>query len=184
MVIEIVPKPREKVPFSRKLLFIFSIILFVGILSSSFFIKDLEEKEIKELSYLEEETSKIKGKNEIELEKKIEKYKEKINIFNYLILNHKSLSSLLKMLEENTHPYVFYKDFSFVSSQNKLILEGETENFQILYHQMEKFENFKKDKIINDISLDKISLTKKKEGKEKVNFILSLIFNEEFLTKK
>lgn len=182
MAIEIIPKRKKEVPLWRKIIFIFSLFLFIATLSLFISFKYLEKKEIRKLSEIEDEISKIKGEEEINLEKKIEKYKDKIKAFDLLLSSHKSLTSLFKKIEENTHPFVFYRNFSF--SKNEAILEGETENFQILYQQIKKFEDLKKEKIINKVSLNKISLEKTKEGKEKVIFILSLFFNKEFLTKK
>lgn len=183
MAIEIIPKPKEKSPLSLKIAFLFSLFLLIGILVLSFSINYFKNKIGKEINQVEKEISEIKGEKEIKLEEKLEKYSKKIRLFSHLINSHIFLSNIFKLLEENTHRYVFFNEFNFVARENKLVLKGETKNFQYLFHQIKRFEELKKEKLINHISLNKTSLEKGEQG-EKVIFVLSLILNKKALLKK
>lgn len=175
---EIIPKTTtEKKPKGEKFLTNFIILILILTIIASFsviFIENSYQKKIKELN---EKISQTQSEEYKSLEKELKNYNKKINLFQELINKHFLVSKIFPFLEERTHQKVFFQNFELVSGENKINLNGQTDNFLTLHQQILIFQN---EPEIKETKLTNVSIGK--EGR--VDFELSLIFNSEILKIK
>lgn len=74
------------------------------------------------------------------MEKQVFNYQKKINDYIPLIQNHRIFSNILKYLEQNTLPTVWFSRFSMGSRDADIVLLGETENAETFSRQISVFE--------------------------------------------
>jgi hypothetical protein len=167
-MVEIIPKPKIKMPFWQNLLLYLSIIFLIGSLSSYFvlfYLQKKSERKIWDLDRLIEEQKTLEHKK---LEIKVLNVKKKIEDFSFLIKDRKLITKLFSLIEKNCHPRVFFTKLSFDLKNFTLQLPGETESFQDLAQQ---FYIFEKEKNIKALNLSDISIGR--EGKIEFKFTLS-----------
>jgi len=75
-----------------------------------------------------------------EYEKEILGYQKKINSFKSFLKNLKFASSAFTFMEDQTMPYIWFKNFSFNAQSNTITLSGEAEDMEIVSRQINKFE--------------------------------------------
>lgn len=167
----IIPRPKPKVPPWLKFIFFLSILFLISqiLLGVYFLVKNNKTKEKIELAKneiisLEKEVISPLSKKVIAQKKKFERFKELSKKRNYI-------SDFLKVLEETTHPEVWFSEFRFDSKTKKVQLKGEAKDFYVLAQQLLIFSQ--KDSF-EDISVDKMKL----EGDSKVTFKIEFIFKQ------
>lgn len=170
MAIEIIPKKEAEVPSWQNILFYILIFLLLVSISVYFildyyFIKKADQK----LQNLNETIEKARSPQRIALEKEIINYKEKIDNFGSLILQHQRTSNFFDSLEKITHPNVFFSDINLEVRRNSVELSGETESFQSLGQQL---FIFRKTEFIKSFTISNIKIGK--EGEIQLTFNLSL----------
>jgi hypothetical protein len=173
-MVEIIPKPIEKVPSYQKKLFYFSIFLFLSLIVSYFILTSLLQKSETLLSNLTETISRGKTSEIISLEKEDLNYQKKIQNFFPLLENHKFPSRFFEFFETNTHPRVFFSKISLNSQDSLADLTGQTDSFFTLGQQLSIFE--KRPEVVT------LNLTQVSIGRAgKIEFTLNLSFNPNFL---
>ena len=75
-----------------------------------------------------------------EYEKEILGYQKKINSFKSFLKNLKFASSAFAFMEDQTMPYIWFKNFSFNAQSNTITPSGEAEDMEIVSRQINKFE--------------------------------------------
>ena len=170
MVIEIIPKPIEKIPSYQKKLFYFSIFLFLVLPFVYFILTSLGKKSENILSNLEESIAKGKTPEIISLEKENLNYQKKIEDISPLLEKHLFPSKIFEFFERNTHPRVFFSEINLNSLNSTASLSGQTDSFLTLGQQLAIFE---KNPLVEKVDLNQISITK--EGK--IEFFLNFSFN-------
>lgn len=176
MAIQIIPKPITKFPIFLNILFYLSLILLVATISSYFVLNNFQKKAEENLSALETELTRSKTPEEIALEEEVFGYQRKIKDFSYLISNHITNSNLLKLIENSSHPKVWFSEVTISSQDKKAKLSGLTDSFQILGQQ---FFIFKKESLIKEVDLSDISFGK--EGK--IEFTFNLLLDPKIFQK-
>lgn len=169
-MIEIIPKPVQKLPLWHNFLFYFSILLFLVSLTGYFLLKHFSEEISQEIKDLEEILTEEKTLSEVVLETKVLNYQKKIGNFSQLIKKHKRISKIFEFFESICHPKVWFSRFNLSREPFQLRVSGETENFHFLEQQI---LIFKKEPLIEEVNLSNISFGEK----GKVNFSLSLTLN-------
>jgi len=100
-MVEIIPKPAEKLPSSQNILFYFSAILIFAVISGyfilNFYLINGAEKEVEELNKKLEEG---KTEEQIRLEKGLSDYQKKIRGFSVLIDRHVFSSTTFEFIEK------------------------------------------------------------------------------------
>jgi len=104
VVIEIIPKPIEKIPSYQKKLFYFSIFLFLVLPFVYFILTSVGKKSENILSNLEESIAKGKTPEIISLENENLNYQKKIKDISLLLEKHLFPSKIFEFFERNTHP--------------------------------------------------------------------------------
>jgi len=174
MAIEIIPKPIEKIPVWRKILFYFSILLLVGVIISYFVLDSRKKSSEIFLQDLEERISRERTPERIALEKELLDWQIKIKDFSLLLNQHISTSKVFKFFEEKTHPRVFFSQINLNPKDSKVNLSGQTDSFLTLGQQLLIFE---KEPLVENLNLAQVSISK--EGK--VEFGLDFSFDPKIL---
>jgi hypothetical protein len=169
-MIEIIPRPKPRLPFWQSVLLWISISLLVLSVLGYFVLGYLEKKDSQVLQDLEEFLTEEKTVKEIDsLEKEVFEYQEKIENFSQLFNSHQLSSNLFKLLESKTHPQVFWMSIGLDTEELAVFLAGQTQDFQTLGQQI---SILKEEELISEINLSDIQLGE--EGK--VDFKLDLSF--------
>lgn len=169
-MVEIIPKPKEKIPTWQIVLFYFSILLLVGALLTLFLLENLQKDLSRTLENLKASLTREKTPEEKALEEGVFKSKDKINNFAFLFENRKINSNLFPLLEKICHPKVMFTDFNLDSWGRKLTLLGRTKNFQSLGQQI---SIFKQEEQIIRVDLFNISIAKEGEIRFEVTLLIS-----------
>lgn len=168
-MVEIIPKPTEKVPWWQEIIFYSSIILLLITILSYFFFANSLKKSEKVLTNLEERLAREKTTEEIALEKEVLSWQRKIEDFKKLMGEHLLASNFFSFLESNSHPQVFFSKIDLKPREGKVLLSGQTENFSQLWQQISILKSKKE---IKELNLSNLSIGK--EGKVDFSLDLSL----------
>lgn len=170
MMIEIIPRPVQKLPLWQNILFYFSLSLILAVFLSYFILDNYIKNASQDLKDLEGTISQEKTSAETTLEKEVFGYQKKITDFSQLIKTHFFTSNVFTFLEKASHPQVWFVQFNLDSEKKRAVLAGQADNFQALGQQLlilkEKPE-------IQNFDLSNISIGKK----GKVDFALELSLN-------
>lgn len=180
-MVEIIPKPEEKIPIWQNILFYLSLLLLLGAVVSYFLLNVYIEESKITVENLKEAISREKTAEERIIEEEILGYQEKIGNFVQLVSKHLFPSRIFEFIEKNTHPEVWFSAVEINSESGQIKLVGQTENFITLAQQIQIFrEKTKEDNPkVKDFYLTNINIGK--EGK--VNFNLNLNLNLGFLNE-
>ena len=170
---EIIPKPKKKLPSLETIFLYFSILIFILSISFSLYLW-LKEKSIKrEISQIEEKILALKTPEMKKAEEEILKYQQKISHFSKLIKEHFYYSKLFPYLEQRTHKKIYFSKMDLDFENSTLLLSGESPNFSVLAQQL---EILKKDPFL------KAQLKKLNLGKEgNVDFEIEINFDKKIL---
>ena len=171
MAIEIIPKEKTKKSLFASTVFYIVLVLFLGLLISCVVLNIYGKKMKTELVDIKKSLEKTQEEKALEEEifgsENNIGYQQKIKDFNTLFGVHKLPLNLLNLLEENTHPKIWFSKFNLDLEKSLLDMSGFADTFEALGQQALIFKN--QDSIKN-INLSRVSLSK--EGK--INFDLQL----------
>lgn len=142
-MVEIIPKPASPYPIGLSLLFYGAILIFGGVVIMFFLFEYWHDKTTDTLENLEETLTKGRTAEDIQLEKEVFLWKNKIDDFFSIIRSRKNPIPFFSFMEANTHPQVFFSQTSLSLSDNKVSLGGETSDFRTLEQQMFVFRTRK-----------------------------------------
>jgi hypothetical protein len=97
------------------------------------------------LQQLETEFQTLRETFPPEQEQEIAIFEEKLINLEKLLGNHVYFSNVLTILEQITHPQVYYTNLDYSLDKNSLVLEGVAKNQQILSEAVNGFVNDSKD---------------------------------------
>lgn len=167
-MIEIIPRPVSKLPFSQNILFYFSALLIflvvLGYFILDFYLISGAERKLQEL---DEALARTKTEEQVMLEKELSGYEKKIKNFSALLGRHVFFSRTFNFFEENTHPDAWFSSFSLNPGKGQVGLSGETDNFVTLHQQV---RILKENPSVKGVNLTNIAIGK--EGR--INFDIGL----------
>lgn len=172
-MVEIIPKPPEKIPLWQNLIFFLSTAILIIAIFSYFALGYFQGKARQEIEKLDTEIAKTETKERKDLKDYLLREKQKIDDFAFILNKHRASSNLFGFLESATHPNVWFTDLKLDTQKATVALSGEGE--KLAFGQ--QLLIFQKDEKILETTLSKISL-KEKEA-EKVAFTLSLTLSPE-----
>ncbi len=166
-MVEIIPKETAKLPgWLNNLLFAFLIILILSILS--YFILSSSVKRAGDvLQGLTMSLNELRSMERSAAEREVLKYNNKIGYFFQLLDNHIRSSKIFDLIQQSTHPQIWFTKFNLNAVGDKAILSGKTRNFENLGQQILIFEQ---SDWISKVDLQKVSISN--EGN--VDFELSI----------
>jgi len=170
---EIIPKPKRKLPSLETIFLYFSILIFIFSISFSFHLWLKAQSKKREISQIEEKILALKTPQIKKSEKAILKYQQKISHFSELIKDRLYYSKLFPYLEQRTHKKIYFSKMDLDFENSTLLLSGESPNFSVLAQQLEVL---KKDQFL------KAQLKKLNLGKEgNVDFEIEINFDKKIL---
>jgi short subunit fatty acids transporter len=170
---EIIPKPKRKIPSLETIFLYFSILIFVSSVFSSFYFWLQEKAKKKEISQIEEKILVLKTPEIKRAEEEVLKYQNKISDFSNLIKDHLFYSKIFSYLEQKTHKQIYFSRMDLDFEKSVILLSGHSPNFSVLAQQLEVF---KEDP---SFQTQLKELTLGKEGK--VDFKIEITFDKSIL---
>jgi len=155
MAIEIIPKPKAKIPSWLNFLFYFSIVLLIASPSAYFALDYFLKKTEANLQTLEETLAKEKTPQEIALENRVLGHQKKTRDFSWLINQHLYSSKFFAFFQKICHPKVWFSQISLDFKASQLVVSGEAETFLVLGQQL---QIFKQENLIKSVNLARISM--------------------------
>lgn len=168
-MVSIIPKPTKKIPEWHKLAFYASLALVGVVILGYACLFFLESRALSTLQDLEDKIAQVGTKTEKNMEAQVLADKKRINDFSKLISSHQKSTSFLQILEENTHPKVWFSELSLRPAEAQATIYGQTLNFQTLGEQ---YLIFKTVDLIESISLSNLAIGE--EGQAEFSFLLGL----------
>ena len=171
---EIVPKPKPKIPLSKKIVPLLSSLILISLVTSFLILSFFEKKLSSQQEELTKRLQALKTPEEEKLEKEIKIWEKRLHFLKPLLEEHLFFSRFFPFLESKIHKSVIIKSIKLEPQAGKVSFTAQTDNFQNLGKQLFLL---KEDEKISDLNVSKISLTS--DGK--VQFDISFSFNKEFL---
>lgn len=135
MAVEFIPKQEQKPIFGQMFFVIVSFVLLAGVAFSIFFLQQSVEGARKEFAALDKTfTEEIRPLKE-ELSAKLQDYKEKTEVLKSVLDERKNALAFLDLLEQTTHPDVFFGTLNGDMKTGVFELEGEAQDFIVLEQQ-------------------------------------------------
>jgi len=173
--VQIIPKPKPKVPRWVRGTFWLSLILMIVSVGLFFFLQAQVSSLDHQKQALERQLANITtSSSQKELEREISKLSEKIQDFSYILKDHKKSSKFFEFLQDSTHPKVQFVSLNLDVKNYQAHLTGKTENFKTLGEQL---LILKQNKNIKGLDVSNIILDR--EGK--VKFDLMFSFSQELI---
>lgn len=165
----LIPKQKVEGRFAEilNILFYLSLALILLSLASFFFLYQSLKKSDKTLKDLEGALISQVGQEQLEMEKNILEFRQKLKDFELLSNQHRFTSNALQVLENLAHSKVWFSDFQLNIQDSQLILKGEADNINILGEQLLVF---KKSAEIKETALSDV----KTNPNGKIEFQISL----------
>jgi len=121
-------KPKELPPTWPKGLLMFVLVIFLFAVAAYFGLDYWNKTKEAELAVLEEEFQNLRSDFPLQQEQEAILFEKKINSLSKLLTNHTYFSQALTVLEELTHPQIYYTNLDFSTEGNKFIVEGVAKN--------------------------------------------------------
>jgi len=173
-MVEIIPKTISRIPNWLNGLFYFSLVLLLISVISYFILNNSLTKNQDSLASLTEALLVVRSPENLAAEAEILSYQKKINDFSRLKGKHFEPSAVFEIIEENSHPQVWFSQLNLEAKQGKVILGGQTQSFETLGQQLLIFQNAEK---IKEVTLSSVSINKL----GKIEFSFSLVFGKEII---
>jgi len=168
-MVEIIPKPKPVTPLGQNILLYLSILLLIGTISAIFVLDNSKTEAQTKLEDLGTKISEAKTPERKLLEGEVISWRGKINDFSGLLNDHLYSSNFFRVLEDITHPEVWFSEIDLGSRDEKVIISGQAEDFTALGQQLLIFQ---KSSAVDGVSLSKVSVAK--EGGISFTFELKL----------
>jgi len=178
-MVEIIPKPPEKIPFWQNLIIFLLIAILIIVVFSYFGLGYLQKKANQEIKSLDEKIANTETQEKKDLKNHILTEKKRIDDFAFLLKEHQKSSNFLLFLEKTTHPKVQFTDFKLDTLQDAITLNGRADSFVSLGQQLIIFQQANQTaKEILGQEISKVDLAKISIGEEgKINFTFNLSFS-------
>lgn len=168
-MVEIIPKQIPGAANWLNTLFYLSLFLLLISIISFFLLGGFLGKNEQASADLDEALSLLQSPENLTLEKEVLSYQKKINSFSQLKGEHFQPSGLFEIIEQNSHPQVWFTQFNLETDQKKVTLAGKTQSFETLGQQLLIFQKAEE---IREVNLEKVSISKE----SKIEFSLSFIY--------
>ena len=121
-------KSKKLPPTWPKGLLTFVLVIFLFAVATYFGLDYWNKTKEAELVVLEEEFQNLRSDFPLQKEQEAILFEKKLNSLSKLLTDHTYFSQALTVLEELTHPQIYYTNLDFSTSDNKFTLEGVAKN--------------------------------------------------------
>ena len=169
--VSLIPKPAEGIKFTKILNIIFyvSLALILASLLIFFLLNNAVKKSTKFLEEQERILISQRTPEQLESEKNILNFKQKMRDFESLFSQHRFLSNAFVVLEKLTHPKVWFSNLQLNLQAGQIVLTGQADSFRVLGEQLLIFKN---DAKIKELTLS--GATVNPQGKIDFNLRITL----------
>lgn len=154
-------KPKQLPPTWPKGLLTFALIIFLfagGVwLGLDYWNKNKESQ----LTVLEDEFQNLRDSFALEQEQEVVLFEKKLNNLSKLLTNHIYFSKVLNVLEQLTHPQIYYTNLDFSEEKNLLTIEGVAKNQRALSEAVSGLVNHPEE--IKAVAVREMKLVKDKD---------------------
>ncbi len=164
-----IPKSKEKEPFWPNFGAYFSILLVVASVTAYAVFFTLSQSEDKRIRDLKTKINNVRTEENNWKEAELQKYKVKLDAFEYIAARHKKVSGVFDFLEKNILPEIFVASCKADLENNGLIFSGTAKDFKSLGQQLLIFQ---KEPLVAGVQLTETVLSKDK--KVAFTFIVNL----------
>lgn len=169
-MIGIIPKPVKKAPEWQNIGIYVALGVLVAFVLGYAAIFFFEGKASKSLGNLEERISQVGTKDERNTEVQVLLAGRRIDDFSNLLRQHEKTSNVLKLIEENCHPRVWFTVMDLLTKDNILNISGQTPTFETLGQQILLFQ---KSSFVKEVNLVSVGVGKRGA----TEFTLSLLLD-------
>jgi len=169
-MVELIPKETPQISRWLNVVFYFALILLFSSIISFFVLGNSIKTGQNKLQGLRTAFFEGRTPERIALEKEILNYEKKFKDFSSLAPYHLENSNFFNLLEETTHPKVWFSKINFNTERGSVSFSGVTQSFESLGQQI---LIFKDENSISDVNLERISIDKT----GRINFDLSFSFD-------
>lgn len=135
-MVELIPKQVPEIPKWLNILFYFSLALLILTITSFFILNSSISNRQETLEDLNQILLSKKTPERMALEEEVLNYEKKFGDFAFLSEGHLEISDIYPLIEESTHPQVWFSQFTLATSENVVNLSGKAQNFEVLGQQM------------------------------------------------
>lgn len=135
MMVELIPKQEQKPIFGQAFFLFVALAVLAGVISAILILQEFIRNTQAELDVLEKTFVEDTRPLEEALEKELQGYKKKTDILSIALNDRKTLLPFLSLLENTTHPDVFFHDLTGNTETGIFALGGEARNFFVLEQQ-------------------------------------------------
>jgi hypothetical protein len=177
-MVEIIPKKEVKKRRVHKIIFAFSFLILMIVVSSYFIIFFIGREREEERDILKEKIFQQDVKEINTLKAKLTRYQTKINDFKFLVEDHRYPTQFFLFLEKNTHTSVNWSSMVLNIGNRKLNLKGEAVDFTAIIEQLLILQRADG---VSDVQLANMNILKEKqEGEtEGIEFELNITLKSE-----
>jgi len=126
-MVEIIPKPVKKGPLAGDI-FLYASVTFLILAAALYFLSGYALKERKQfLDGQETKLTQMKTQEMQKIEREVFYYKSKIDSFSFLLGQHTACSNLFLLLEETTHPQIWFSKLDLDVGKSSVVLSGQGE---------------------------------------------------------
>lgn len=169
-MVTIIPKPPKKIPQWQPLFFYFSLALLAAAVLGYFVLNYFQGKSLAALDDLEERLAGVSTTEDKKIETGVFTSQKLLQDFSTLVSEHQKSSQFFALLEENTHPGVWFTSLDLNLSLPLAKVEGAARNFQTLAQQVYIFQE---EDLIEEIKLTNIALGERGEAEFSLELSLS-----------
>ncbi len=124
-------KPKELPPTWPRGLLMFVLVVFLIAVGAYFGLDYWNKNKEAQLTVLEEEFQNLRDSFALEREQEVILFEKKLKTLSKLLTNHTYFSKVLTVLEELTHPQIYYTNLDFSTDKNTLTLDGIAKNQEV-----------------------------------------------------
>lgn len=169
-MVDLIPKQNVRYPNPATLLFYGGLFVLIGVAGAFLLLSVLNRGIKKDIVSLEQEISRQKTAEELELEATVLRYEQKLQDFGKVAAARVSALPFFEFLEKHVHPGVFFTRFALEGATRTVLLSGESKDFKTLGRQLAIFEDATG---VFSVDVSDIGITQKGN----VTFHFTLVFN-------
>lgn len=138
-IITLLTKDKEErttSPLQIKWLFWITWIIFIIIILGTMFIFLYQNTLTQKISASQTGLKNLQSEKRINEIKELTNFSDQLKNLKTILNNHTNTFKVFSIIEEATHPKVYWTDFSFISEASTVTLSGKAANFNVLSNQL------------------------------------------------
>lgn len=158
-IITLLPKDKEErtaSPLQIRWLFWTTWLIFIAVILGTIFIFLYKNALDEKISAAQKELKNLQSKEKINQIKELTDFSDQLKNLKTILNNHSNTTKIFSLVEEATHPKVYWTNLNFMTETSTIILAGKAANFDVLSNQLTSLQqnNNIKNSELTGISID------------------------------